>query len=466
MNEDMDRTANKLVNLTAKLKYRNLPEAAVEAAKARILDSVGVAMAAFLADPIRISRRMVQPTVKGPMARLFGTLMPTSPERATFVNATMVRYLDMNDAYVRAGISHPSDVIAGLIATAEAEGAGGQDLIAATTLAYEIQCRLADIVPNEAHGWDQPFSIVQGAALGTGKLLNLTKHELHQALSISLVSNIALNQTRTGTLSMWKGVAGANASRQGVFAAYLAKEGMTGPEDPIEGAMGAWSQLMEGESFSVPVPTSFKDHKFGVQQSDMKNFPIRYGCHVPVYAALALREKMSNTMDIMSDTMDIESIKIDTYTQAFGRWIGIPDFWKPVTRESADHSLPFCLVAALLDGDITTETFDKKRFLDSDVISLMNKVTIELNEKFTNAAPEERNCRITASLSSGHEVQVEECHTRKQSERCIPRPLVEKKFRKMSANFLSEKSQDQLIDIVWHLDEQDRIDQLVTLTGV
>jgi len=459
MNEDMDRTANQLVNLTAKVKYRSLPKAAVEAAKARILDSIGVAMAAFLADPIRISRRMVQPAAEGPIARLFGTLTPTSPERATFVNAAMVRYLDMNDAYVRAGVSHPSDAIAGLIATAEAEGASGKDLIAATTLAYEIQCRLADVVPNEAHGWDQPFSIVQGAALGTGKLLNLTKRELHQALSIGLVSNVALNQTRTGTLSMWKGMSGANASRQGVFAAYLAKEGMTGAEDPIEGAMGAWNQLMGGESFSVPIPRSFDGHKFGVQQSDMKAFPIRYGCHVPVYTALELREKIP-------DMVDIKSIKIDTYTQAFGRWIGVPEFWKPVTRESADHSLPFCLAVALIDGDITPETFEKKRYLDSDIISLMNKVTIELNEKFTAAAPEDRNCRITASLSFDREVQAEQCHTREHSERSVPKRLVEEKFRKMSAGILSEKSQDQLIDIVWHLDEQDRIDQLVTLTGV
>lgn len=455
----MDKTANDLVNFTAKLTYSKLPKAAVEAAKARILDSIGVAMAAFLADPVRISRRMVSPVSEGPIARLFGTLTPTSPERATFVNGAMVRYLDMNDAYVRAGVSHPSDAIAGLISTAEAEGASGKELIAATAIAYEIQCRLADVVPNESHGWDQPFSILQGTALGAGKLLRLTKRELYQALSIGLISNVALNQTRTGTLSMWKGLSGANAARQGVFAAYLAREGMTGAQDPIEGVMGAWNQLMGGKSFTIPIPKTFDKYKFAVQQTDMKAFPIRYGCHVPVYTALALRKKID-------DIVDIQSLKIDTYTQAFGRWIGVPEFWKPVTRESADHSLPFCVAVALIDGDITPATFENKRYLDQDVISLMSKVTIELNDKFTAVAPEEKNCRLTAALSFGRKASASQRHTQEHSERSVPKRQVEDKFRKISAGILSEDSQDRLIKTVWNLDEMDRIDQMVTLTGV
>lgn len=459
MSDPMDKTANQLINLTSRITFGRLSKSAVEATKARALDSLGVAMAAFLADPIRISRRMVHPATEEPIARLFGTLTPTTPERATFVNGAMVRYLDMNDAYVRAGVSHPSDVIAGLIATAEAEHKNGKELIAAIAAAYEIQCRLADVVPNEAHGWDQPFLIVQGAALGAGKLLDLSKPELHQALSLALVPNMALNQTRTGTLSMWKGLSGANAARQGVFAAYLAREGMTGAEDPIEGAMGAWNQLMGGESYEVPVPKSLERHKFGVQQSDMKAFPVRYGCHVPVYTALDLRDKIN-------DIVDIKSLKIDTYTQAFGRWIGVSDFWKPVTRESADHSLPFCAAVALLDGDITPKTFEKKRFLDPDVISLMGKMTIQLDPDFTAAAPEDKNCRMTATLPFNREVSAKRCHTRAHSERTVPKRQVEDKFRKMSAGILSEASQDKLIDTVWHLDEMDRVDQLVTLTGV
>ena len=455
----MDKTANKLVNLATKVSFSKLPDSVIDAAKERILDSIGVAMAAFFAEPVRISRRLANPISEGPTARLFGTLTPTSPERATFVNSAMIRYLDMNDAYVRAGVSHPSDVIAGLISTAEAEEKSGKDLIAAITTAYEIQCRLADVVPNEKFGWDQPFQVVQGAALGAGRLLELSKDEMHQALSLALIPNMALNQTRTGTLSMWKGLSAANAARQGVFAAYLAREGMTCAENPFEGDMGAWNQLMKGTQYDVPVPKSLANHKFGVQQSDIKTFPIRYGCHVPVFTALDMREKID-------DVSNIEFLKIDTFDQAFGRWIGVPDFWKPMTRESADHSLPFCAAVALIDGDITPETFDKKRFLDPDVIELMSKITIELNPEFTAAAPEDRNCRMTARFPSEREIVTERCQTQALSERGLPRRHLEKKFNKMSGGILNETSRRKLADAIWHLEEIDRVEDLVSLTGV
>lgn len=455
----MDRTANKLVNLVTKISFNKLPDSVIDSAKERILDTLGVAMAAFFAEPVRISRRLANPTAEGPKARLFGTLIPTSPERATFVNSAMVRYLDMNDTYIRAGVSHPSDVIAGLIATAEAESRNGKELITAITAAYEIQCRLADVVPMDSNGWDQPFQVVQAAALGAGLLLRLSKDQMHQALSLALIPNIALNQTRTGMLSMWKGLSGANAARQGVFAAYLAREGMTSAENPFEGDMGAWKQLMNGIQYEIPFPNSLANHKFGIQQSDIKTFPVRHGCHVPVFTALEMREKVD-------DVMDIKALKIDTYDQAFGRWIGVPDFWKPLTRESADHSLPFCAAVALIDGDITPETYERKRFLDPDVNELMNKITIELNSNFTAAAPEDRNCRMTAQLPLQRKIVTERCQTQAMSERRIPQRQLEKKFNKMSTGILSETSRSKLIDLIWHLEEVDRVDELVSLTGI
>ena len=213
------------------------------------------------------------------------------------------------------------------------------------------------------------------------------------------------------------------------------------------------------KSFMSYKTKSLANHKFGVQQSDIKTFPIRYGCHVPVFTTLDMREKID-------DVLDIEFLKIDTYDQAFGRWIGVPDFWKPLTRESADHSLPFCAAVALIDGDITPETFEKKRFLDSDVNELMSKITIELNPEFTAAAPEDRNCRMTARFPSEREIVTEQCRTQALSERGLPRRHLERKFNKMSGGILNETSRRKLADAIWHLEEIDRVEDLVSLTGV
>ena len=128
--------------------------------------------------------------------------------------------------------------------------------------------------------------------------------------------------------------------------------------------------------------------------------------------------------------------------------------------------LPFCAAVALIDGDITPETYERKRFLDPDVNELMNKITIELNSNFTAAAPEDRNCRMTAQLPLQRKIVTERCQTQAMSERRIPQRQLEKKFNKMSTGILSETSRSKLIDLIWHLEEVDRVDELVSLTGI
>ena len=134
---------------------------------------------------------------------------------------------DMSDTLVMAAVSHPADAFPAILAVAQAEGLGGKALLLATAIIYEIQCRFVEVVPYNHHGWDQTPVVALGAALGCGRLLGLNEEQLRNAASLAVVPNIALNQTRTGTLSMWKGMAGPQGARAGVFAAYLAREGMT-----------------------------------------------------------------------------------------------------------------------------------------------------------------------------------------------------------------------------------------------
>ena len=145
-----------------------------------------------------------------------------------------------------------------VLAVAEAERLTGHDLLLATALIYEVQCRFVEVVPYNHHGWDQTPVVALGAALGCARLLGSRRRErMRHAISLAVMPNIALNQTRTGTLSMWKGMAGPQGARAGVFAAYLAREGMTGPDGVFEGKYGFWNQMMNGEQFELPVPTEF-----------------------------------------------------------------------------------------------------------------------------------------------------------------------------------------------------------------
>ncbi len=452
----MDSTTEKLVTLARTLRYEDLTPAAIRAAKARIVSTIAVSLAACDMEPVRIARRLAQPVAGGPAARIFGSLLATTPDMAAFVNSAMVRCLDMSDSYVMAAVSHPADAFPAVLAVAEAEQRSGRDLLLATALIYEVQCRFVEVVPYNHHGWDQTPVVALGAAIGCARLLDLDDAQLRHAISLAVTPNIALNQTRTGTLSMWKGMAGPQGARGGVFAAYLARAGMTGPDDIFEGKFGFWNQLMEGATFNLPLPAGFRNHNFAVQQTMIKSFPTRFNCQVPVFTAQKLRGMLAIDQ--------IETLKIESIRQAFQRWMDLPEIWKPETRETADHSLPCTVAMGFIDGTITPAMMEGNRFKDADVLALMAKCKIELPDEFADVAPEIRCCRLTATLKNGATVVAE---TRRSLADDMADPGWDQavdKFNTLTAPLLSENTRQTLLEWVDRMETQSGAGSLVDLT--
>ena len=209
----MDATTRRLVDFALAYRFEDLPASTVHAAKARLLDSIAVGLAAYAAPPVRILRKTA-PHVRGHWkATLWGTRDQTTPDIAALVNGSMVRYFDLNDAYRTLDASHPSDNLPGLMAVVEALGLSGRDLILAAFISYEIQCRFTDSVAFNAAGWDQPLVGAQAAALAVGRIMGLSADQLAHALSLAVVPHMPTYQTRSGELSMWKGCAGPNGAR-------------------------------------------------------------------------------------------------------------------------------------------------------------------------------------------------------------------------------------------------------------
>ena len=454
----MDATTEKLVTLARTLRFEDLSPIAIRAAKARIASTIAVSLAAYNMEPVRIARKLAQPVAAGPAARIFGSLVATTPDMAAFVNAAMVRCLDMSDTYVMAAVSHPADAFSAVLAVAEAEHLPGRDLLLATALIYEAQCRFVEVVPYNHHGWDQTPVVALGAALGCARLLGLDDARMRHAISLAVTPNLALNQTRTGRLSMWKGMAGPQGARSGVFAAYLAREGMTGPDDVFEGKFGLWKQMMGGETFDLPVPADFRKHTFAVQQTMIKSFPTRFNCQVPVFTAQKLRK--------LVDVNDIAALKIESIRQAFARWMDLPEIWKPQTRETADHSLPCTVAMGLIDGTITPAMMERDRFKSADVLALMAKCTIELPDEFADVAPETRCCRLTATLRNGETVIAE---TRRSLADDVADPGWKQamdKFNTLTAPLLDGKTRERLLAWVDAMEAQPDVRGLTELTGL
>jgi 2-methylcitrate dehydratase len=451
----LDQTTQRLVRYARALEHRHLTPAAVHAAKARVLDSIGVGLAAFMAPPVRVARR-VAPAVNDPWsARIWGSGVRTTPDMAAFVNGSMVRYLDLNDAYRTLDASHPSDNLPGMMAVAEALGLPGKDVILALAIAFEIQCRFTDTVPFNDAGWDQPLVGCMAVALAAGRIMGLSEEQMGHALSLAVIPHFPTYQTRSGELSMWKGCAGPNGARHGIFAAHLAQEGMTGPYNAFEGVFGIWKQALgKPGAFTLPEPGSSAAP--GIVQTNIKRYPVRDSCQLPIDTALDLRAKL--------EPMRIRKLHVDTYKSAYAGAVADPELWKPQTRETADHSMPFSIACALADGEVTADSFERARFADADVLRLIEATSIEISADYSKQTPAIRNCRITATLDDGSTVVAHRQLTQAEIEKGTPDDVLEAKFNRLTRQFLSRDARTRLIEQVWALDSLARIDPIIDLT--
>ena len=457
MTPTLDATTRRLVDFALAYRFDDLPAATVHAAKARVLDSVAVGLAAYAAPPVRILRKCA-PRVDGPWsATLWGTRERTTPDMAALVNGTMVRYLDLNDAYRTLDASHPSDNLPGLIAAAQALGLAGRDVILALFISYEIQCRFTDTVPFNEAGWDQPVVGAQAAALAAGRMMGLGAEQLAHALSLSVVPHLCTYQTRSGELSMWKGCAGPNGARHGLFAAQLAREGMTGPYSAYEGTFGIWKQTL-GRAGEFRLPAGKLGLPLGLNQTNIKKYPVRDSCQLPIDTALELHQQLAGRLP--------KRLKVDTYKSAYAGAVADPELWAPKTRETADHSMPFSIAAALADGEVTSDTFENHRFLDADVLGLIGAMKIEVDAEFSRQTPGLRNCRIEAQLGSGETVVAHRSLAQADIEKGTPDDVIKAKFHALTRRFLPEPARAELAAAIWRLEALERLDPIVDLMAI
>lgn len=177
----------------------------------------------------------------------------------------MIRYLDFNDSFLAKGEAcHPSDNLGSILAAGEWAGSMGRELMTALAVAYQIQCRLTEIAPVRARGFDHTVQGAYAAAGGISKVLRLNAVQSANAIAISGTAFNALRVTRTGRLSHWKGLAYPNLAACCTRVALLARQGITGPLEVIEGEKG----LMDAITGYLTCPGRAKiSHMCGGRQS-------------------------------------------------------------------------------------------------------------------------------------------------------------------------------------------------------
>ena len=316
----------------------------------------------------------------------------SSPDWAAFANGVHIRYLDCNDTYLSLEPAHPSDNWAAVMAAGEAAGADGRAWITAAAVAYEVQCRLCDAASIRARGWDHTTYGSLSAALAAAKLMGLSHAQTVHALGIAGTTGTALRLTRAGELSMWKGCAFASAARNGVFAAMLASEGMTGPAPLFEGDMGFFQQVSGPfELTRLGGPTGAD---WMLPKTSIKFVPAEYHSQSAIAAAFELRPQIG-------DPSRIASIEIATFRTAVEIIGQDPEKWRPKTRETADHSLPYCTAVALVDGQVSAAQFTPERLADPALLDLVSRTTVVEDPALTAGYPSGIPNRVSVTLVDG-----------------------------------------------------------------
>jgi 2-methylcitrate dehydratase len=452
-----DRIAELLARYATSVSWTELPHETVHEVKRRVLDSIGAAVAGFEEDAPTAARAYVggHPAPRG--AGVWGAAQRADAERAGFANAVAVRALDFNDTYLSREPLHPSDAIPALAALAEERRLGGRELIRSIAIAYEVGVTLCDAASLRTHGWDHVNFLGIGVACGAGALLHLPTQAVEHAISITAVAHAAMRQTRAGELSMWKGAAAAEAARGAVTGVLLAEAGMTGPNEPFEGEMGFRRQLLRDDWLDDDVLWRLQDGvpPTRILDTSIKYWPVEYHAQSAVDAALSFPE------DVVREIDRIRSIKIDTFDAAYQIIAKDPEKWDPKTRETADHSIQYIVVAALMDGEITRRSFDLERIRDPKTLDVLkNRVEVHEDLELTAEYPEATPNRITVTTETGDRRVREVRHPRGHARNPMTDEEVVAKYKANVAERWDHERTAWVQHLVWDLEREGNLEDL------
>jgi len=410
--------ARQIAEFAVNLKYEDLPEEVILEVKRYLYDSVGCAVGSANTKDVNAIRDIY--TEMGGNAEattfVFGDKMPAV--NATLVNSLMIRALDFNDIYWKEDPSHPSDIIPAALSSAERVDASMKDVIVAIVLAYEFEQRLCLFAKPgvRERKWHHATLTQFVSPIVAGKILGLTIDEMVNAIGISGCHNHTIGCPTAGVLTMMKNTVDPMAVQSGVMAALMAQKGYSGTEKVFEGKEGfmdtfiGWDVKnaevkptdMEGRdgvsawSWDVEALVGGLGESFKILECGMKAFPTEALTHTHI--SCALNAMKNNNLDYT----DIEEVKVTAFAQAYDILFD-PAKYRPESRETADHSLPYCLAAAIVDKKITTESFSDEKLNDPRIFEVIDKIKGEPSQEFEKMFPAKQPSKVVITTKDGNQ---------------------------------------------------------------
>ncbi|MGD9840659.1 MAG: MmgE/PrpD family protein [Candidatus Bipolaricaulis sp.] len=435
----MDTISRQLARFARELRYGDIPAAARTEAKRFLLDSIGCALAAQGLPDTEAAHRYVGKLGGAGQATVLGYGTRTNLPLAALMNSLLIRALDYNDIYWKQDPSHPSDLIPAALAPAEARGLTGKDLLVGIVLAYELEMRLC----LAAHpgirevGWHHASLTQFASPLVAGRMLGLSLDELVAAVGISGSSHFTLGGVVAGKLTNMKNAADPLAVEAGVRAALLAAEGYTGPGEVFEGKEGLF-QVLHTVKWDPEALVSGLGQKFLITECAYKAFPTEALTHQPITAVLALRAEHA------IEPRAVASVLVET-TARGADILSDPEKYHPTTKETADHSLPYCIAVALAKGNVLPSDFTEEALGDPLVRELLGKIKVAKNPEIDALFPKVKRAIVTITLADGRSFRRVEDFAKGEPERPLSDAELLAKFRANVGDALPEREREELI---------------------
>jgi 2-methylcitrate dehydratase len=453
MAEFLSRT---LAEWSSGLKYEDLTPDAVDAAKRFLYDSLGCAFGGAHTEDLQIAETHVAEKMAAEQATVHVSGLRTHVVEAAFLNALMIRAMDYNDIYWKQDPSHPSDIIPAAMTIAEWKGLTGRDLILGIVLGHEVEMRLCEFaLPGiRERGWHHATLTAYAAPVVAARMLGLDAEKTQHAIGISACRHFTLGAAVAGKLTMMKNTVDPMATQTGVESALLAQGGYTGPENVFDGKEGMFHCL--GPEWDSSKLVGGLGQGFKIAECGMKAFPTEALTHSPITATLYILKESGVGPD------DVKEVRIETIARA-ADILSDPSKYDPQSKETADHSLPYCIAAGLVRGKVTPEEFKKESIFDPKIREQLQKIKVTANAEFEELFPKLQACKVTIDTADGRTLE-----KRVDIPKGDPRdPMTEEdlsvKFRSLASTSFSEERQKRIKKAVFSLESMRKVSDLAAL---
>ena len=446
----------KMSRWAAGLTYQQLSPEAVYQAKRFLLDSIGCALGGYLQHDVKIALQVLDEIAGRGPATVIGTGKRIDVVSASLANALMIRCMDYNDIYWNQDPSHPSDIFPAALACCERAKSDGRELIVGLVLGHEFEMRFCEAAfPGiRERGWHHATLTAFVSPIVAGRALHLGWEQIRHAVGISASRHATLGAVTAGKLTMMKNTVDPMATQSGVLAALMAEKGYTGPEHVVEGKEGLTHCF--GPAWKLNLLTDGLGDSWRITQCGMKAFPTEALTHTPISAVLDIVK--SN--DLKPE--QVEKVRIRSLARA-ADILSDPSKYDPQSKETADHSLPYVIAAALAERQVTPVQFEMRKIMDPTIRAQLRKVEVVADPEIEKVFPALQRVIVNLTTTDGRAFTKQLDYPKGDPRNPLSDAEVEEKFAALADGVLSNGAQKKLKNAIWNLEKVGSVSKLMTL---